>query len=55
MSSAIISQVEMKVFEVDFISMVVVASEKDQEWTARNRELNRVENEGKKFSKKRDT
>jgi len=31
MSSAIISQVEMKTFAVDFIATVVEASEKDQE------------------------
>jgi len=51
MSSAIISQVEMKVFEVDFMSMVVAASERDQEWTARKRELEKLENEGKEFPK----
>jgi len=51
MSSAIISQVEMKVFEADFIAMVVEASERDQEWTARKRELKKLENEGKEFPK----
>jgi len=51
MSSAIISQVEMKVFEANLISTVVAASERDQEWTARKRELDRLENEGKKFPK----
>jgi len=49
MSSVIISQVEMKVFEADFIIMVVAASERDQEWTARKRELEKLENEGKEF------
>jgi len=51
MSSAIISQVEMKVFEVDFITTVVAASEKDQEWKARKRELEKPENEGKECPK----
>jgi len=51
MSSAIISQVEMKVFEADFIAIVVEASERDQEWTARKRELRKLENEGKEFPK----
>jgi len=34
MSSAIISQVEMRIFEADFIAAVVAASERDQESTA---------------------
>jgi len=51
MSSAIISQVEMKVFEADFIATVVAASERDEEWTARKRELEKIENEGKVFPK----
>jgi len=51
MSSAIISQVEMKVFEADLIATVVAASERDQEWTARKGELERLENEGKEFPK----
>jgi len=51
MSSAIISQVEMKVFEADFIATVVAASGKDQEWTARKGELEKLENEGKEFPK----
>jgi len=51
MSSAIILHVEMKVFEADFIAMVVEASERDQEWTARKRELEKLENEGKQFLK----
>ena len=51
MSSAIISQVEMKVFEANFISTVVAASQRDQEWTARKRELESLENEGKGFPK----
>jgi len=34
MSSAIISQVVMKVFEANFTSTVEAASERDQEWTA---------------------
>jgi len=51
MSSAIISQVEMKVFEADFIGTVVKASKRDQEWTARKRELERLENEGKESPK----
>ena len=51
MSSTSISQVEMKVFEADFISTVITASEKDQKWRARERELDRLENEGKEFPK----
>jgi len=51
MSSAIISQVEMNVFEADFIATVGAASERDQEWTARKRELKNLENEGKEFPK----
>jgi len=39
MSSAIISQVEMKTFEVDFIAAGVAASEMDQEWTVRKKGL----------------
>jgi len=41
----------MKVFKADFISKVETASEWDQEWTARKREINRLENEGKEFPK----
>jgi len=41
----------MKVFEADFIAPVVAASERDQEWTARKGELERLENEGKEFPK----
>jgi len=48
-SSAIIAELEMKVFEADIISRVVTASECELEWTARKRELEREENEGKKF------
>jgi len=33
-SSASISQVKMKVFEANFIATVLVASERDPEWTA---------------------
>jgi len=51
MSSTIISQVEMKVFKADFIATVVAASERDQEWTARKRELKKLEKEGKEFPK----
>jgi len=51
MSSAIISEGEMKVFEADLIATVVAASARDQEWTARKRELERLENEGKEFPK----
>jgi len=54
MSSAIISQVEMKVFEADFIATVVAASEKDQEWMAQKREHEKLENEGKRVPKKLD-
>ena len=39
MSSAIISQVEMKIFEADFIATVVAASGRDQEWTAQKGEV----------------
>jgi len=49
MSSAIISQVEIRVFEAAFIATVVAASEREQEWTARTGELERLENEGKEF------
>jgi len=49
MSSAIIRQGEMKVFKADFITTVVAASERDQEWTAQKRKLDRLENEGKEF------
>jgi len=51
MSRAIISQVKMKVLEVHFIVIVVAASEREQEWTVRKRELERLENEGQEFSK----
>jgi len=44
MSSAIIIQVEMKVFEANFISTVIAGSERDQEWTARKREVDILEN-----------
>ena len=50
MSNANISQVKMKTFEVDFIATVVKASERDQEWLARKRELGIQEMEGKEFS-----
>jgi len=49
MSSAITSEVEMKVFEANFISTVITASERDQEWTARKKELDRLENEGEEL------
>jgi len=51
MSSAIISLVEMKVFEADFITTVLAASEMDHEWTARKRELERRESKGIAFPK----
>jgi len=51
MSSAIISQVEMKGFEADFIATVGAASEMDPEWTAQKRELEKLENKGKEFPK----
>jgi len=51
-SSASISLVEMKLFEAEFIALVVAASERNQEWTPRKRELERLENEGKEFLKK---
>jgi len=51
MSSAMISLVEMKVFEADLIAMVVAAGERDQEWTARKEELERLDTEGKAFPK----
>jgi len=53
MSSAIISQAEMKAFEVDFIATVVAASERDQEWTASKRELEKLENKGQELQKNR--
>jgi len=51
MSSVIILQVEMKVFEADFISTVVTASKRNLEWTARKRKLDRLQNEGMEFPK----
>jgi len=51
MSSAIILQVKIKVFKANFISTVVTATEKDQEWTARKMKLDKLENEGKEFPK----
>jgi len=51
MSSVINSQVEMKVLEADFIATVIVASDRDQEWTAGKRELEKLENEGKEIPK----
>ena len=51
MSSAIISQVEQKNFDADFITKVLAASENDQEWQERRAELERLENEGKEFPK----
>ena len=52
MSSAMNSQVEMQVFEADMTSMVIAASGRDQEWTERKRELDRLENEGTGFPRK---
>ena len=49
MSSAIISQVERKNFDADFITKVLVAGENDQEWQERRAELERLQNEGKEF------
>ena len=51
MSSAIISQVEQKNFDADFITKVLTASENDKEWQERRAELERLENEGKEFPK----
>src|SRR6195952_5630463 len=46
MSSAIISQVEMRTCKVDFITQVKTAREDDQDWLERRAELVRLENEG---------
>ena len=51
MSSAIISQVETKDFNVEFISKVITASKKDQEWQERLKELEKLKEEGKEFPK----
>ena len=50
MSSTIISQAEKKTFEVDFIATAVATSERDQEWIARKRELEKLKKEGKEFT-----
>ena len=49
MSSAIISHVEMKIFEADFIATVVAASGREQEWTARKGELEKAKKRRKGF------
>src|ERR1700712_5147897 len=49
MSSAIISQVEMRTFNADLMTQVKIASENDQDWLARKAALFRLENEGKEF------
>ena len=49
MSSAIISQVETRNFDVEFIAMVRMASEEDQDWQERKTELEKLENEGKEL------
>ena len=50
MSSAIISQVEMRTFNVELLSnRVLTASGEDQDWLERKRELDRLENEGREF------
>ena len=51
MSSAIISQVETKNFNAEFISKVRTASKEDQEWQERLSELQKLEVEGKEFPK----
>ena len=49
MSSAIISQVKMRTFNVELLNRVLTASGEDQEWLERKRELDRLENEGREF------
>ena len=51
MSSAIISPVETKNFDAEFISKVRMASKEDQEWQERLAELEKLEVEGKEFPK----
>ena len=46
MSSAIISQVETRNFDVEFISKVITASKEDQEWQERLTELEKLREEG---------
>ena len=49
MYSAIISQVEMRNFDAEFISKVVTASKEDQEWQESLTELEKLRGEGKEF------
>ena len=49
MSSAIISQVEMRTFNVELLNRVITASGVDQDWLERKAELDRLENEGREF------
>ena len=49
MSSAIISQVEMRTFNVELLNRVLTASGEDQEWLERKTELNSLKNEGREF------
>ena len=51
MSSAIISQIETRNLDTEFISKVITASKKDQEWQERLTELEKVREEGKEFPK----
>jgi len=54
MSSASILQVEMNVFEADFIATVVAASERDQQWTTRKGELEKKRKRSNGAPKKLD-
>ena len=49
MSSAIISQVEMRTFNVELLNRVLTASGEDQEWLERKRELDRLKDKGREF------
>jgi len=51
MANAFISQVEMEVFEADFMSKVAMVTEKDQEWIVREKELDSLEHEKQEFPK----
>ena len=51
MSSAIISQVETRNFDAEFISKGITASKEDQEWQERLTELKKLSQEGKEFPK----
>ena len=51
MSNTIITQVERRDLDTDFITKVLAASDDDQEWQERRAEWEKLENEGKEFPK----